>query len=136
MLELQDREPTFIRFFGKAAVDAISGRFAGMPVCTSNTKPGDRFEELAITSAEATKERALAQLCADLHVAADAVLAIGDSRNDVPMMRWAGVGVAMANALPEVIEAVPYVTRATTTTASRARSNASSSSPDQERRSA
>jgi hydroxymethylpyrimidine pyrophosphatase-like HAD family hydrolase len=37
-------------------------------------------------------------------------MAIGDSRNDVPMLRWAGVGVAMANALPEVIEAAPFVT--------------------------
>jgi len=37
------------------------------------------------------------------------VLAIGDSRNDVPMLRWAGIGVAMANALPEVREAVRYV---------------------------
>ena len=32
------------------------------------------------------------------------------SRNDVPMMQWAGVGVAMGNALPEVRHAVRYVT--------------------------
>ena len=38
------------------------------------------------------------------------VLASGDSRNDVPMLHWAGVGVAMANALPEVREAVVHVT--------------------------
>ena len=38
------------------------------------------------------------------------VLAIGDSRNDVPMLQWAGIGVAMANALPEVRQAVRYVT--------------------------
>jgi len=38
------------------------------------------------------------------------VLAIGDSRNDVPMLLWAGIGVAMANALPEVKDQVRYVT--------------------------
>ena len=40
----------------------------------------------------------------------DRVLAIGDSRNDVPMLQWAGIGVAMANAAPEVRQAVRYVT--------------------------
>ena len=39
------------------------------------------------------------------------VLAIGDSRNDVPMLRWAGTGIAMGNALPEVRRAVPLVTQ-------------------------
>jgi Cof subfamily protein (haloacid dehalogenase superfamily) len=109
LLGLADREPTFIRFFGKAAVDAISERFAGMPVHFKFETWG-AFEELAITSLEATKERALAQLCGDLRVPAERVLAIGDSRNDVPMLQWAGVGVAMANALPEVIDAVEHVT--------------------------
>ena len=37
-------------------------------------------------------------------------MAIGDSRNDIPMLRWAKIGVAMGNALPEVRETVPYVT--------------------------
>ena len=39
-----------------------------------------------------------------------AVLAIGDSRNDVPMLRWAGIGVAMGNASPDVCTAVGRVT--------------------------
>ena len=38
------------------------------------------------------------------------VLAVGDSRNDIPMLRWAGIGVAMGNALPEVRQSVRYVT--------------------------
>jgi len=38
------------------------------------------------------------------------VLAIGDSRNDVPMLRWAGLGVAMGNAQPEVKQSVRFVT--------------------------
>jgi hydroxymethylpyrimidine pyrophosphatase-like HAD family hydrolase len=68
------------------------------------------FVECAVTSREATKQRALARLCADFQIPSERALAIGDSRNDVPMLRWAGVGVAMANALPEVREAVRYVT--------------------------
>ncbi|MEO9170080.1 MAG: HAD hydrolase family protein, partial [Candidatus Baltobacteraceae bacterium] len=67
------------------------------------------FEELAVTSLNATKKNALVRLCADLQVPREAVLAVGDSRNDVPMLRWAGIGVAMGNALPEVQSAVAYV---------------------------
>ncbi|MGA8534604.1 MAG: HAD hydrolase family protein, partial [Candidatus Tumulicola sp.] len=68
------------------------------------------FEECAVTSLDATKENALARLCADLKIQPARVLAIGDSRNDVPMLRWAGIGVAMGNAPLEVRQAVGRVT--------------------------
>ena len=109
LIPLAERDSTFIRFFGHDAVDAISSHFAGLPVHFKFETWGN-FEELAITSEEATKERALAQLCDDLSISAKEVIAVGDSRNDVPMLRWAGIGVAMGNALPEVIDAAPYVT--------------------------
>ena len=38
------------------------------------------------------------------------VLAIGDGRNDIEMLRWAGRGVAMGQAVPEVVEAADAVT--------------------------
>jgi Cof subfamily protein (haloacid dehalogenase superfamily) len=106
---LLGRDATFIRFFGAPSVEAIRAKFSQLPVHFKFETWGV-FEELAITSEEATKERALAELCRDLGVDADAVLAVGDSRNDLPMLHWAGVGVAMGNALPEVIEAAPHVT--------------------------
>ncbi len=34
---------------------------------------------------------------------ADEVIAFGDNLNDLEMLAWAGHGVAMGNALPEVI---------------------------------
>jgi 5-amino-6-(5-phospho-D-ribitylamino)uracil phosphatase len=109
LLALAERSPTFMRFFGGASIKAITARFTGMPLHFKYETWGS-FEELAVTSEEATKERALAELCRRLRIDASSVLAIGDSRNDVPMLRWAGIGVAMANALPEVQEAVSYVT--------------------------
>ncbi|MDP9110637.1 MAG: Cof-type HAD-IIB family hydrolase [Candidatus Eremiobacteraeota bacterium] len=101
--------PTFIRFFGRDAVVAIRATFSDLPVHFKYETWGD-FEELAVTSLEATKKNALARLCADMKIPSDHVLAVGDSRNDVPMLRWAGIGVAMGNALAEVKAAVPYVT--------------------------
>jgi Cof subfamily protein (haloacid dehalogenase superfamily) len=42
-------------------------------------------------------------------VAAD-VVAFGDMPNDVPMLRWAGLGVAMGNAHPDAVAAADEVT--------------------------
>ncbi len=36
-------------------------------------------------------------------------MAVGDHRNDVEMVRWAGRGVAVANAVPELLAAADAV---------------------------
>jgi len=97
--------PTFIRFLGAEAVVAVREKFGEMPLAFKHESWGT-FEELAITSREATKQHALAELCRTYAIPAERVMAVGDSRNDVPMMQWAGLGVAMGNALPEVRDAV------------------------------
>ncbi len=38
------------------------------------------------------------------------ILAIGDHSNDLEMLKWAGTGVAMGNALPEILEVADWVT--------------------------
>lgn len=48
------------------------------------------------------KATALAQVAADLGVRAEDVLAAGDGRNDIEMLQWAGRGVALPEAPPEV----------------------------------
>jgi HAD superfamily hydrolase (TIGR01484 family) len=58
-----------------------------------------------------TKASALAEVAADLGVAQSDVLAVGDGRNDIEMLRWAGRGVAMGQAPLEVQEAADDVTR-------------------------
>jgi HAD superfamily hydrolase (TIGR01484 family) len=57
-----------------------------------------------------SKASALAEVCEQLGVAQADVLAIGDGRNDVEMLRWAGRGVAMGQAPLEVQEAADDVT--------------------------
>jgi len=105
---LLDGAPTFIRFLGEESVTAMRAQFGDLPLNFRLEHWGE-FVECAVLSREASKQNALARLCADFQIPADAVLAVGDSRNDVPMLRWAGIGVAMGNALPEVREAVRYV---------------------------
>lgn len=57
-----------------------------------------------------SKASGLAEVCAQLGVAAADVLAIGDGRNDIAMLRWAGRGVAMGQAVEEVRAAADAVT--------------------------
>jgi hypothetical protein len=37
-------------------------------------------------------------------------MAIGDNANDVAMLRWAGIAVAMSNAAPQALAVADYVT--------------------------
>jgi Cof subfamily protein (haloacid dehalogenase superfamily) len=101
--------PTFIRFLGEESVRAMEREFGDWPLNFRHESWGE-FHECAVLSRDASKKNALARLCADFQISPERVLAIGDSRNDVPMLRWAGIGVAMGNALPEVKENVRYVT--------------------------
>jgi Cof subfamily protein (haloacid dehalogenase superfamily) len=57
-----------------------------------------------------SKASGLQSVCAELGVAAEDVLAIGDGRNDVEMLQWAARGVAMGQAPLEVQEAADFVT--------------------------
>ena len=57
-----------------------------------------------------SKASGLARVAEELGVAQADVLAIGDGRNDIEMLRWAGRGVAMGQAVEEVREAADAVT--------------------------
>lgn len=56
-----------------------------------------------------TKAVALEQWSSELSVPSEAVWAFGDMPNDLPMIEWAGLGVAVANAHPAVLEAADLV---------------------------
>ncbi len=57
-----------------------------------------------------SKASGLDHVSRHLGVSRDDVLAIGDGRNDIEMLRWAGRGVAMGQAVPEVHEAADATT--------------------------
>lgn len=54
-------------------------------------------KNIEITSLYATKAKALEKLCDVLGFTRENVLAMGDGDNDMPMIQFAGIGVAMAN---------------------------------------
>ena len=63
-----------------------------------------------LVSAGCTKETAVQRLCRMLRIPRENVMAIGDQEHDIPMMRWAGVGVAMGQADALVKRAADIIT--------------------------
>jgi Cof subfamily protein (haloacid dehalogenase superfamily) len=57
---------------------------------------------LDIMPSGVSKAEGLDKICFRLGVGPPDVLAIGDGHNDMEMLRWAGLGVAMGNAPPDV----------------------------------
>ncbi|MCX7707408.1 MAG: Cof-type HAD-IIB family hydrolase [Anaerolineae bacterium] len=55
-----------------------------------------------VMSPRASKGQALAFLAQRFGIAREETLAVGDSDNDISMIRWAGMGVAMGNATDDV----------------------------------
>lgn len=72
------------------------------------TTSGAPFVE--VQGAGVTKATGIGRLTALLQVEPHEVLAVGDELNDIEMIRWAGYGVAMGNALPQVKAAADAVT--------------------------
>lgn len=57
------------------------------------------------------KAYSLEQLCKHLDITKDEMVAIGDGFNDLSMIRYAGLGVAMDNAQDKVKEVADYITK-------------------------
>lgn len=85
-----------------AAREVLNGDFA----VTYSTNAG----LIEISAKSVNKATGLADLAERLDVPTASVIAFGDMPNDVEMLRWAGHGVAMANAHPAVLRAADEVT--------------------------
>jgi hypothetical protein len=79
----------------------------GELVEVTSSGPGAPIE---ISAVGVSKAFALGTLAADLGVDPVDVVAFGDMPNDLPMLGWAGLAVAPANAHPDVLAAVNRVT--------------------------
>ena len=70
---------------------------------------GYRGHILEVVSATSGKWSALHRVAADRGISASEIAAIGDDRNDAEMIRGAGLGIAMGNAVATVIDAADHV---------------------------
>jgi Cof subfamily protein (haloacid dehalogenase superfamily) len=72
------------------------------------TQTSDRW--LEIMHPDVSKANALKFITERLGIQPEEVLAIGDNHNDIEMLRFAGLGIAMGNAHEEVKSVADYVT--------------------------
>ena len=96
-------DPEQLVIFGEQPVLAVMDRFPGAHILPLP----DRRRPVAahVLHPEATKGHALLRLAARLGLAASDLAAVGDSANDVSMLRVAGRGFAMAGCPAEVAAA-------------------------------
>lgn len=66
-------------------------------------------KNIEITSLFATKAKALEKLCEVLGFTRENVLAMGDGDNDLPMIQFAGIGVAMKNGEEHIKQAADMI---------------------------
>ena len=81
----------------RALVESLRAAATGYAVSLTEYPRRD-FSLIDITSASATKGRALAWRAAQLGLTREEVMAIGDNYNDVEMLEFAGTPVVMGNA--------------------------------------
>jgi|SRR5690625_46861 len=65
---------------------------------------------LEFTRADVSKGNAVRELAEERGISQAEVMAIGDNGNDLSMIQYAGCGVAMDNAIPEIKEAADLIT--------------------------
>ncbi len=80
-------------------------QFAGKLYVTQSS-----FDLIEFLHPEASKLHALQTIITDLGITPEEVVAFGDNHNDIGMLRFAGLGVAMGNAHQEVKAEADYVT--------------------------
>jgi len=87
---------------------AIAHEAVGELVEVTHSSTADTL--LEISAGGVSKGSTLAVLCDSLGITPRQVLAFGDMPNDLPMLRWAGRSVAVANAHPDVLATAGEVT--------------------------
>jgi Cof subfamily protein (haloacid dehalogenase superfamily) len=102
-LELLDEPPRkLIVLHAEQALDAVAAAVRDVVGDRAAVYvSGDWLVE--ISAAGVNKATALAELCEERGIDSADVIAFGDHQNDVPMLAWAGRGVAVANAHPDAV---------------------------------
>jgi Cof subfamily protein (haloacid dehalogenase superfamily) len=108
VLALGEAPVKFTVFGDKAAINRVEEDWRNMSLPLTVLRSGDYF--IDIMHPEATKGNALKRLAESLGIERSQVMAIGNYYNDLEMIRFAGLGVAMENSPDEVKREADVVT--------------------------
>ncbi|HEY7357981.1 MAG TPA: HAD family hydrolase [Ktedonobacterales bacterium] len=99
-----ERDPLRVVAFGpEDRLEQIAAALEHLP-CQLYLNPRGSYDsaELSVMSPTTSKGDALSILSSRLQLAPEQIMALGDSFNDLSMLRLAGLGIAMGQAPPEV----------------------------------
>ena len=102
---LEDAQPTSVLVFGEEAVREVESRFMATYADRARfslNRPVGLPHYVVLTHPEAEKASGLELVCRELGVEPREAIAMGDSESDLGMLRFAGLGIAMANSPDEV----------------------------------
>ena len=103
-------DPYFLAFLGPHdAVLRGEGALSGNGLQTFTAAFPQRGVSLLLLRPRTDKGAALRHVAERMEVARERVVAVGDWRNDVQMIEWAGTGVAMGDADPEALAVADVV---------------------------
>ena len=91
-------------------ISTPSCQLAPLPIPVIPVRHTSEISWQLIMSMKASKSDAIHMLKDHFHVKQEEIMAFGDNFNDIDMIRYAGLGVAMGNAADEVKEAADIVT--------------------------
>lgn len=95
-------EPTKLAILEKEVANQLKG-------CCSVYRSADFFLECVPLGID--KASSLSKLLPTIHISREETIAVGDGYNDLSMIKYAGLGVAMANATDEVKAQADFVTK-------------------------
>lgn len=106
-------DPFFLAMLGRPDAirrgEELLRPFGGNGLSVFSAEWFERDVGILVVRPRTDKGMALAALAAEMGVAREEVVAVGDWRNDRGMIEWAGTGVVMADAHPEVLEVADVI---------------------------
>lgn len=104
---LQEPVQKFTMFGTMELMDRLEAEWAQIGCAMSPIRSGDFFVD--VMHPEATKGNALKKLAESLDIPREQVLAVGNYYNDIAMLEFAGLGIAVANSPEKVKQAADMV---------------------------
>ena len=93
------------------ALEQLRPRLPGLRFSVAHGAAHPEISFVNVTSAAAQPAAMLEQIAATLEVPMTDVVAFGDGASDIPVLKRAGVGIAMANAKQVVHDAADFITK-------------------------
>lgn len=97
--------------FGRETLTQHFAAIAGNSLRTRDGAKDESIHLLEVFDPQVSKWTAVYRLALEQGIPRERIAAIGDEVNDMAMIEGAGLGIAMANAVPEILAAAKIVTR-------------------------